>query len=177
MHPIEIDDALKRFSVIVDSREQKWAHIEKALKATQTPYIKTKLNYGDYSCTIIGADFQTISLADKCVIERKRNLDELVGNFTTGRARFDREFQRAVADKAKVFLLIEDPNLWRNIHNHNYRSKMPPKSLLATLCSWQARYNITVISCDPQDSGSLIKAILWYALRDHLQKKEGETEC
>ena len=177
MHPIEIDDALKTFSVIVDSREQKWAHIEEALKATETPYIKSKLNYGDYTCTATAPDFQTVSLADKYVIERKRSIDELVGNFTSGRARFDREFKRAMTDKAKVFLLIEDPALWRNIHNHNYRSKMPPKSLLATLCSWQARFNITVISCDPQDSGSLIKAILWYALRDYLQKKEGETEC
>ena len=65
MHPIEIDDALKTFSVIVDSREQKWAHIENALKATETPYIKTKLNYCDYTCTAVGTKFQTISLADK----------------------------------------------------------------------------------------------------------------
>ena len=176
MHPIEIDDALKTFSVIVDSREQKWAHIENALKATETPYIKTKLNYGDYTCTAVGTKFQTISLADKYVIERKRSIDELVGNFTKGRARFDREFKRAMADNAKVFLMIEDANLWRNICNHNYRSKMPPKALLATLCSWQARFNITVISCDPQDSGTIIKGVLWYALRDYLQKEGAQDE-
>lgn len=170
MHPIKIDEALKTFSVIVDSREQKWAHIEDALIATETPYIQQKLNYGDYTCTAVNDQFQTISLADKYVIERKRNLDELVGNFTKGRDRFDREFKRAVADNAKVFLLIEDPKLWENIRRHNYRSKMPPKSLLATLCSWQARYNITVVTCSQQDSGTIIKAILWYALRDYLQR-------
>ena len=175
MHPIEIDDTLKRFSVVVDSREQKWAHIKTSLEDTETPYIVQKLDYGDYTCMATTPDFQTISLADKYVIERKHNLDELVGNFTKGRERFDREFKRAVQDKAKVFLLIEDPNLWANIRNHKYRSKMPPKALLATLCSWQARYNITVIACSQVDSGTIIKAVLWYALRDYLQK-EGEHE-
>lgn len=170
MHPVQIEEALKKFSVIVDSREQKWEHIKNALEATGTPYIQQKLNYGDYTCTVVDTEFQTISLADKYVIERKRNLDELVGNFTKGRERFDREFKRAVADNAKMFLLIEDPKLWENIRKHNYRSKMPPKSLLATLCSWQARYNITVVTCSQQDSGTIIKAILWYALRDYLQK-------
>ena len=172
MHPIEIDNVLKTFSVVVDSREQKWAHIEKALKATETPYERHKLNYGDYTCTARNSQNRTFSLGDKCVIERKANVDELVGNFTKGRDRFAREFGRATADKAKVFLLIEDPRLWQTINDHKYRSKMPPKSLLATLCSWQARYNITVISCSPVESGALIKAILWYALRDRLQKGE-----
>lgn len=173
MHPIEIDEALKTFSVIVDSREQKWGHIKTALTATETPYIQQKLNYGDYTCTAIDSQFQTISLANKYVIERKRNLDELVGNFTKGRERFDREFKRAIADNAKVFLLIEDPKLWENIRKHNYRSQMPPKALLATLCSWQARYNITIITCSQTDSGTIIKAVLWYALRDYLQKEGG----
>lgn len=176
MHPIELDDVLASFQIVVDTREQKWAHIESSLKATQTPYTVAKLNYGDYTCEAKDSQKQTISLADKYVIERKRNLDELVGNFTKGRERFDREFKRALADKAKVFLMIEDPDLWRNIEQHNYRSKMPPKTLLATLCSWQAKYNITVISCSQKDSGTLIKAILWYALRDYLRKEGDQDE-
>ena len=169
MHPIDIEETLKKFAVIVDSREQKWAHIEKALKATGTPYERRKLDYGDYTCFAVSPQNGAFSLAEKYVIERKANVDELVGNFTKGRERFDREFKRAAADQAKVFLLIEDANLWRTIREHRYRSKMPPKSLLATLCSWQARYNITVISCSREDSGTLIKAILWYALRDELK--------
>ena len=171
MHPVEVEETMRTFTVIVDSREQKWAHIEDALRATETPYKRHKLNYGDYTCTAVSTENQTISLDDKYVIERKANVDELVGNFTKGRERFDREFRRAMADNAKVFLLIEEPDLWRVIRDHRYRSKLPPKSLLATLCSWQAKYNITVISCSKSESGTLIKAILWYALRDHLRKE------
>lgn len=170
MHPIEIEEMLKTFSVIVDSREQKWAHIETTLKATDTPYMTHKLNYGDYTCEAIKPNGEPFSLADKYVIERKHNLDELIGNFTKGRDRFDREFRRAIADNAKVFLLIEDNDFWKNIRLHNYRSKMSPKSVLASICSWQARYNITVVTCSQQDSGTIIKAILWYALRDYLQR-------
>lgn len=174
MHPVEIDETLGKFSVVVDSREQKWAHIENTLRSTETPYDKRKLSYGDYSCEAVKPDGTLISLADRTVIERKASIDEIVGNFTKGRARFDREFRRALKDKAKVFLLIEDELLWQNIQLHNYRSKMPPKALLATLCSWQARFNITVIACRKQDSGTLIKAVLYYALRDHLQKMDGD---
>lgn len=174
MHPIDIDATLKTFSVIVDSREQKWGHIEKALKATETPYTQRKLNYGDYTCEAVKPSNEPVSLAQSVVIERKANLDEIVGNFTKGRERFDREFKRSVEDHAKVFLMVEDDRLWENILLHNYRSKMPPKTLLATFCSWQARYNITIIACRKQESGTLIKAILYYALRDYLQKLDGD---
>jgi ERCC4-type nuclease len=174
MHPIDIDATLKTFSVVVDSREQKWGHIEKALKATETPYTQHKLNYGDYTCKAVKPNSEPVSLAQSVVIERKANLDEIVGNFTKGRERFDREFKRSVEDHAKVFLMVEDDRLWENILLHNYRSKMPPKALLATFCSWQARYNITIIACRKQESGTLIKAILYYALRDYLQKLGGD---
>ena len=126
MHPIEIDKALKTFSVIVDTREQKWGHIETSFKADSVLYKTAKLNYGDYTCQYTNSQFQTFSLDNTVVIERNASIDELVGNFTKGRQRFDREFQRAIADKAKVFLLIEDSRLWEHIRKHEYRSKMPP---------------------------------------------------
>lgn len=170
MHPVDIESTLATFSIMVDSREQKWAHIEKSLNDSHTPYNVKKLNYGDYTCTAMKPNGEMVSLADKYVIERKRSLDELCGNFTKGRERFEREFKRSQEDKAKVFLMIEDSQMWVHIRNHAYRSKLPPKSLLATLCSWQARYNITILTCDQCDSGTLVKGILWYALRDYLQK-------
>lgn len=128
----------------------------------------------DYTCEAVKPNGEPVSLAQSVVIERKANLDEIVGNFTKGRERFDREFKRSVEDHAKVFLMVEDDRLWENILLHNYRSKMPPKALLATFCSWQARYNITIIACRKQESGTLIKAILYYALRDYLQKLDGD---
>lgn len=175
MHPIEIDEAMKTFEIIVDTREQKWKHIENELNATGTPYNRCKLNYGDYSCKVITSDNSPLGLSERVVIERKANLDELAGNFTKGRDRFGREFKRAVDDKAKVFLLIENGS-WEDIEQHHYRSLFPPKSYLATLYSWQAKYNITVIFCKPEQSGSIIKGILWYAMKNYLSRV-GEAVC
>lgn len=175
MHPIDIEEAMKTFKLIVDTREQKWNHIENALKQTKTPYIKRKLNYGDYSCEVMRDDNSLLGLSERVVIERKANLDELAGNFTKGRARFDREFKRALEDKAKVYLLIENAS-WEDIHNHHYRSRFPTKSYLATLYSWQAKFNITIIFCKPEQSGNIIKGILWYAMKDYLSKV-GDVMC
>ena len=175
MHPIEIEEAMKTFEIIVDTREQKWQHIESALAATQTPYERCKLNYGDYSCKVTKSDNSPLSLSERLVIERKANLDELAGNFTKGRSRFDREFKRALENKAKVFLLIENAS-WDDIEQHHYRSQFPSKSYLATLYSWQAKYNITIIFCKSEQSGNIIKGILWYAMKNYLSKV-GDMKC
>lgn len=175
MHPIEIEEAMKTFEIIVDTREQKWQHIESALTATQTPYERCKLNYGDYSCKVTKSDNSPLSLSERLVIERKANLDELAGNFTKGRSRFDREFKRALENKAKVFLLIENAS-WDDIEQHHYRSQFPSKSYLATLYSWQAKYNITIIFCKSEQSGNIIKGILWYAMKNYLSKV-GDMKC
>lgn len=177
MHPLTADNIIKNLKIIVDTREQKWHHIESSLKATETPFELRKLNYGDYSCEVLDEHSEVISLQNKVVIERKANLDELAGNFTKGRERFDREFRRAVDDKAKVFLLVENAS-YEGILTHSYRSKFSPKSFLATLFSWQAKYNITVIFCKRETSGQVIKGILYYAMRDYLLNYEdGEAGC
>ena len=120
-------------------------------------------------------DNSPLGLSERVVIERKANLDELAGNFTKGRARFDREFKRALEDKAKVYLLIENAS-WEDIHNHHYRSLFPTKSYLATLYSWQAKFNITIIFCKSEQSGNIINGILWYAMKDYLSKV-GDVTC
>lgn len=172
MHPAEIEQELESFKIIVDTREQKWQHIECSLKATGTPYERCKLDFGDYSCTVGDG---RISFFDKVVIERKANLDEIAGNFTKGRERFDREFKRAVDSKAKVFLIIENAS-WEDIKNHNYRSRFSPKSFIATLLAWQARFNITVFFCKQNSSGDVIKGILWYFAKEYLKNVEADNE-
>lgn len=177
MSPLIADEVLKTFKIIADTREKKWNHISSSLRAVNTPCEQRKLNYGDYTCEVEFDDKTQISLSDKVVVERKASLDELAGNFTKGRERFDREFRRAVNDNAKVFLLIENSS-YEGILNHSYRSKFSPKSFLATLFSWQAKYNITVIFCKSETTGKLIKGVLYYAMRDYLLNYEdGEEVC
>ena len=153
---------MKKLTIIVDSREQENQHLINYFDSKKIPYKVRKIDTGDYSAMI---DDRTLEY--QCVVEKKNSLDEIVGNFTANRERFEREFLRAKANGIKVFLVIENAS-WNDVFLGNYRSKFPPKSLLASLLSWQVRFNVTIIFCEPQNTGKLIHGILWYYAREEL---------
>lgn len=157
----DIIEELKKLSVICDTREQQ-THCKEYFDTKKVPTITRKLDVGDYS-----AQLGNMTLERDVAIERKHNLDELAGNLTTDRLRFEREFLRAKANNTKVFLIIEN-GCYEDIYLHNYRSKLSPKSLMASLMSWQVRFNITVIFCEPENTPRLIHQILYYAAREQL---------
>lgn len=171
----EINCILKSMGVLVDTREQVWDNIKNALDNAKCPVERGKLSQGDYTAFIPISAFpgcQPIdgitSLQDEVVIERKANLDEIAGNFTVDRDRFEREFIRAKANGVKIFLLIENSS-WEDIFSHNYRSKLSPKSLYGSLLSWQAKYNLTILFCRPAETGRIIYGILYYWLKNILE--------
>jgi len=160
----EINEQLKELTIISDKREQVNQHILKYFDEKKISYIESSLTTGDYSAMI-----GDMTLERDVVIERKANLDEIAGNFTVDRVRFEDEFTRAKAEGLKVFLLIENAT-FTDIFAHNYISKLDPKSLLASLLSWQVRFNITIIFCKPSETGQITYGILYYAAREALKK-------
>lgn len=159
----EIDALLKRLTIICDTREQVNAHVTGYFDKNKIPYQSRKLNIGDYSATL-----ENNTLEYDIVCEKKNGLDELCGNMTADRDRFEREFLRAKAFNTKVFLIIENAS-WSDILLHNYQSKMLPKSLIGTLLSWQIRFNITVLFCLPSETGKIIYGLLYYAAKEALK--------
>ena len=159
----EVNELLKKLTVVCDSREQVNGHITSYFDSKKIPYITRKLETGDYSAMI--DDF---TLENEVVIERKANLDEICSNMTAERDRFEREFLRAKANGTKVFLLIENAS-WSDIFLHNYQSKLTPQSFLATLLAWQVRYNITIVFCKASETAQIIYGILYYAAREALK--------
>lgn len=159
----EVKELLKKMTIICDTREQVNGNITGYLDKNKLPYISRKLDVGDYSFDVDGLTF-----SDSIAIERKASIDEIAGNFTVGRQRFENEFLRAKANGIKVFLLIEDCS-WEKIKSHDYRSKLKPQSLIATLLSWQVRYNISIIFCKAKDSGELIYGTCYYWLKNYLE--------
>lgn len=159
----EIKEQLEKMTVIMDTREQVNYNITSYLSEKKVPHISRKLDVGDYSFMIDNLTFE-----DSVVIERKANIDEIAGNVTNDRTRFENEFLRAKAKGIKVFLLIENCT-WQDINSHNYKSKLNPKALLATLLSWQVKYNITIIMCKPNETGQLIYGTFYYWLRSSLE--------
>lgn len=157
----ELSEELKNLTIICDTREQD-QHVADYFKKHKIPTITRKIDTGDYSCQLGDMTFEK-----DIVVERKRNLDEICGNFTGERERFEREFLRARAYGTKVVLIIENAT-WTDIFLGNYRSKLSPKSLFGSLLSWMVRYNVTITFCNPQETGKIIHGIMHYAAKELL---------
>lgn len=105
----EIKRLTKIMIVLVDSREKKNSHILDYFKKQKIAYQVEKLEYGDYSFMIPAAAGEDIYFHRDCVVERKASLEELSGNLTGERERFEKEFLKAGNDGCKVYLMIEAP--------------------------------------------------------------------
>ena len=157
----ELKEKLKELSVVCDTRE-KDTHVEDYFKQKKIPQITRKLDVGDYSCQLGDVSFER-----DIVVERKHNLDEICGNFTAERERFEREFLRAKAYGTKVVLIVENAS-WSDIFIGNYRSKLNSKSLVGSLLSWMVRFNITILFCKPEESARIIYGIFYYYAKEKL---------
>ena len=166
MAPHEIEEALKGMVVLVDTREQDTARLRVRLKDMKCEHERCKLDFGDYSAKVpVNGEWLTLNVA----IERKMDLDELAQCYCNGRKRFEREFERAQTAGAKIYLLVENAT-WEDVYTGNYRSKMAPQALVASILAWLSRYRCQVIFCRQRTSGRLIYDILYREAREHLER-------
>src|SRR5690554_4485000 len=128
----ELKELLKSIVILIDSREQKNNHITTYFDDKGISCKSKALDFGDYSFILpenqeLGIN-RDIYFDRKIAIERKRSLNELSNNFTHDRARFEAELIRA--SNAKMILLIENENGYRDIINGNYRTDYNPRSFI-----------------------------------------------
>ena len=173
MDRLEIEKTLESFRIIADTREHSTPKAKQRFKSFKAVTERAALNYGDYcwNADIDGTPVYSTSstVSPLCVIERKMSLDELAGNFTRGRKRFQREFERASAAGARAYLLVEDAS-WEAILRHQYRSKYHPNAFLASLTAWMVRYGLTPVFCEAKNSGKIIREILYRDLKERLER-------
>lgn len=112
-------------------------------------------------------DGKELSLERSVTIERKEHFDELAMCYTSQRERFTREFERAKQANAKIYLLVEKAS-WEKAYAGIYRSQMSPQSLIASMTTWLARYNCSLLFCQSETSGKLIRDVLIKEMREHL---------
>lgn len=167
MHPVEVEQVLDTMTMLVDTRERPTDFSEKRYAQFGRPFRREKLNVGDYSAEFTLPDGSLLSLKDKVVVERKNGIDELCMCYTSERGRFEREFNMAKENGIKVYLLVENAT-FESVYNGKYRSRMKPSSLVASILAWLARYNCTLIFCKAETSGKIIKDIMHYEMREHL---------
>jgi ERCC4-type nuclease len=169
----EIDKILKNhMCILIDNREKpdKNTHITDYLEKKKIKYKRMTLNNGDYSvmieaCPEYGINVDTY-FHHEIAIERKKDLEEISGNFSTARDRIEKEFSLY---KGNMTLLIEGAN-YHDIINHNYTTSYVPKSFLGTLHSFCTRYNIALIFMpDNRFTGDYMSRRFYYFLRNILK--------
>lgn len=175
MDHFEINEILQTFQIVADTREQNTPRASERFKSFGVPVQRATMNYGDY-CGLITINGEPIydtssRISASCCIERKMSLDELAMCFTRGRDRFQREFDRAADQGAKVYLLVENAS-WEAIQKHRYRSRFNPSAFQASLVAWSIRYNLTPVLCKAETSGELIKEILYRDIKERLARGE-----
>lgn len=158
---------MKTLTVLVDTREQDTPRFRRRMQALGLPYARRKLDFGDYACAVTDSG-REIDLSGQVAIERKMDLDELAQCYTRGRRRFEREFERAKAAGAKLYLLIEDAD-WERAYAGRYRSRLHPHALTASMLAWLARYDCQILLCAAETTPRLIRDILYREARERLE--------
>lgn len=168
----EIKELLDTVTVLIDTREKcPDKHITNYFDNNNIPYKKMALKAGDYSFYLpqneeLGIQNDMYFFND-IVIERKASLDELAGNFTQNRERFNDEFSRMAA--AKRYLIIENAS-YRDIATHHYRSQYNEKAFMASLFSFQIKYDLSVQMFPAEFTGYFIYELCRYCCRYFLKQ-------
>ena len=160
-------DIIQDMVIIVDSRENKWQHIQEYFDVKKIKYRVEKLDVGDYTFEL--PNYSELELDNLFLIERKGSLDELSGNFTKGRLRFQREFER-MTEGQKIHLVLENFT-WRKLLNGSYRSKFSSNAYKSSIIAWSIKYDYKVWNVVKEDSGEIIYEILKKELEHVLKYK------
>lgn len=84
-------------TIICDSREQKWDHVQRHLERSGIRWLRSKLPVGDYG------RMDNLSV----VVDRKASLTEVEGNLIQQHERFRREAIRAQENGIRLIILVE----------------------------------------------------------------------
>lgn len=165
----EVNDVLASMVILYDTREQPTPALMRRLSAFPCETRREMCGFGDYTAACTLPDGSEYSLNGVVAIERKMSLDELSRNFTAGRDRFAREFDRAKDNGGKLYLLVENAS-WDMLFAGRYKTKFNRDSYIASLMAWQARYGTQVLFCTSEISQMVIYKVLRYELKERLER-------
>ena len=174
----------KRFcrslTIITDTREQQNSHILKTLDEMGIRHEERKLHFGDYSFICENNDF-TLS----CIIERKANINELWGNVTTDRERFEKEIDGLFRLTGSAILLIENCPSREYLRNYTvpaWQMQVQGRKVSgiggyidATFRAWESanRYRLQVHCIgNPSETATEILNIFYYYWRNFEEMKK-----
>ena len=166
----EIDQLVRSIVILTDTREQKNQHILDWFDKKKIPHKTKALSNGDYSFYVpanpdLNID-RDLFFDKEIMVERKGSLEELSGNLSQQRARFEEEMSTYPGVK---YLLIENAN-YHDIITGNYDTKFSAKAYLASLHTFNHRYDLQMMFMpDPQYSGYFLYGVFTYFLKQILR--------
>lgn len=160
------EELLKSITILVDTREKNNSHIIKYFEDKKIPYKSKALSYGDYSFYLPQNEVLSIPrdlyFDKEIVVERKGSLEELSGNLSKERDRFEKELSLF---PGKMFLLIEGAN-YHDIYENNYQTQYNKKSFIGSLHTFNYRYNLPFVFMPKKEvSGVFIYCTFYYYLK------------
>lgn len=165
----ELKNILSQLHVVVDTREKRNEHILAYFQQKKIPFrIETKKT-GDYSALI--PKFEEFGILRDIYlpgsIERKNSINELVES-VKDRTRFENELIRST--KNPFVLMVEDGNGYERMIRGQYRSSYNAKSLLASLKTFESRYDFNTVFVNEKASGNFIYHTMYYQARELFKK-------
>lgn len=141
--------------IICDTREQKNQRILQYFEDHEIPYIKKKLETGDY----IDSEKPGI------VVERKQNLGELLKNMCSrDKTRFWNEIRRAHESGVRFIVLCEHGGSYKEIKDvagyKDKHSKASGRHLMNQMYRAKIAYGVEFIFCSKKSTGRMILEIL-----------------
>jgi ERCC4-type nuclease len=121
-----------------------------------------KLDYGDYSV----AGYES-----RWAIERK-SLADLVGSLTAGRDRFLRELARL--RRYEQSAIIVEATV-ADVRAHDYRSRIPPATLMANVAMLRSRYCPVYFEGTPALAALAAEDLMYRWLRDEQAMRGGAS--
>ena len=166
----EKKDFMKKVNIIIDTREQKNAHIVTSLDEMGIMHESKKLDYGDYSFKVGEKDFSGI-----CVVERKANVNEIYGNVSSDRERIEKELDTAAKNANQLTFLIENVQDWNALKSftlsdkdmsNGRKVKNIGETCYSTLQAWKCgnRYdfNVEFVPDITKTAVKIVEIFYWY---------------
>ena len=160
----------------IDSREK-----ERAIKKIVAEFDRRGVNY--FTSKLYVGDYQNLD-NPRVIVDRKQNLQELVGNVTQQHERFKKELIRAKEANIQLVVLVEhgdgiekleDVYFWQNPRKHEVRWKwengkrvkcvisakaIDGPRLYKSLCTIRDRYGVRFEFCSKDETGKRIIELL-----------------
>ena len=168
MDHFDVKRSLDSMVILVDTREQDTPSLRRRLELMNCPWERQKLDFGDYSAKCRLPDGEWLDLSPKVAVERKMSFDELCACFCRGSSALPESLSGP--EKQEHRLPVNRKRLLGNAFAGKYRSQMNPKSFIASMTAWLARYRCQLIFCKSETTGILIHEILYRELKEVLEK-------